>query len=135
VRKLKAGDIVPGDDDYATALMYMVNDIPVGYVGSGSVGSDNYKTQPTGVPGGVIAIDANHHVSVISAEPDFATKLDIAASMLNSSEDFLLNDTPPPKASPRAQYRRIVSRDAADARQALLEILHDRYGFDLTPAR
>ena len=91
--------------------------------------------EPSGVPAGVIAIDANHYVSIISAEPDFATKLDIAASMLNSSEDFLLNDTPPPKASPRAQYRHIVSRDAADARQALLEILHDRYGFDLTPAR
>ena len=54
MRKLKAGDIGPGDDDYATALMYMVNDIPVGYVGSGSVGSDNYKTQPT-------KFDSFHH--------------------------------------------------------------------------
>jgi hypothetical protein len=54
VKKLKAGDIGPGDDDYATALMYMVNDIPVGYVGSGSVGSDNYKTQPT-------EFDSFHH--------------------------------------------------------------------------
>ena len=54
VKKLKAGDIGPGDDDYATALMYMVNDIPVGYVGSGSVGSDNYRTQPT-------EFDSFHH--------------------------------------------------------------------------
>ncbi len=54
VKKLKAGEIAPGDDDYATAMMYMVNDIPVGYVGSGTVGSENYKTQPT-------EFDSFHH--------------------------------------------------------------------------
>ena len=47
VKKLKAGEIGPGDDDYATALMYMVNDIPVGYVQGSAVGSTNYRTQPT----------------------------------------------------------------------------------------
>ncbi len=47
VKKLKAGEIAPGDDDYPTALMYMVNDIPVGYVFSSRGGSANYKTQPT----------------------------------------------------------------------------------------
>ncbi len=54
VKKLKAGEIAPGDDEYATAMMYMVNDIPVGYVGSGKVGSENYKTQPT-------EFDSFHH--------------------------------------------------------------------------
>lgn len=87
--------------------------------------------EASGVPAGVIAIDATHHVSVVSAEPGFADKLDLAATMLNSSDDFLLRDTPPPGASPRGQYRRIVSRDAADARQALLEILQANYGFEL----
>ncbi len=47
VKKLKAGDIAPGDPDYPTALMYMVNDIPIGYVFSGDVGQKNYERQPT----------------------------------------------------------------------------------------
>ena len=89
---------------------------------------------PSNVPAGVIAIDAGHKVTVISATPDYAVRLDIAASMLNSSQDFLLNTGPPPGASPRGQYRRMVARDAADARAALLEILKDKYGFTLTPA-
>jgi hypothetical protein len=54
VKRLKAGDIKPGDDEYATALMYMVNDIPVGYVFDEKVGNDNYKTQPT-------EFDSFHH--------------------------------------------------------------------------
>lgn len=90
--------------------------------------------EASGVPAGVIAIDANHYLTVVSAEPGFADKLNIAASMLNSSEDFLLRDAPPPESSPRAQGRRIVSRDSADARQALLDVLRDRHGFELSPA-
>ena len=54
VKRLKAGKIGPGDDEYATALMYMVNDIPVGYVDGDEVGNDNYKTQPT-------EFDSFHH--------------------------------------------------------------------------
>jgi len=41
VRKLKAGEIKPNDPDYPTALMYMVNDIPVGYLFSSVVGHKN----------------------------------------------------------------------------------------------
>jgi hypothetical protein len=47
VKKLKAGEIGPDDPDYPTALMYMVNDIGVGYVQADDVGQDNYETQPT----------------------------------------------------------------------------------------
>jgi hypothetical protein len=47
VRKLKAGEIKPGDPDYPTALMYMVNDIPIGYLFSSVVGRKNYASQPT----------------------------------------------------------------------------------------
>lgn len=54
VKRLKAGGIKPGDDEYATALMYMVNDIPVGYVFGATVGNENYKTQPT-------EFDSFHH--------------------------------------------------------------------------
>ncbi len=90
--------------------------------------------EASGVPAGVIAIDATHHLTVVAAEPGFADKLDLAATMLNSSDEFLLRDTPPPEASPRAQYRRTVARDAPDARQALLEILQDNYGFALQSA-
>lgn len=47
VKKLKAGDIPPDDPLYPTALMYMVNDIPVGYLFASNVGQKNYERQPT----------------------------------------------------------------------------------------
>lgn len=83
---------------------------------------------------GVVAVDAAHRLSVVSAEPAYAAKLDLAASMLNSGEAFLLNALPPEGTATRAQFRRVVARDAAEARAALLEILRDKYGFTLTPA-
>lgn len=90
--------------------------------------------EASGVPAGVVAIDDSHHLAVVSAEPAYAAKLDLAASMLNSSEEFLLNVPPPPDVQTRMQYRRTVARDAQDARDALLQILLEKYGFTLTPA-
>ncbi len=102
-------------------------------------GSQTFKVthsepfKPDNVLAGVIDLDANHYVHVVSAEPQFAAKLGVAADMLNSSDTFLLNEPPPGDEETRKQYRRIVARDAADAREALLTILSDRYGFALTP--
>ena len=86
------------------------------------------------LPAGVVEIDPGQMLSVISAEPAFAGKLELAVEMLNSNEDLLVRETAPPGAATRAQFRRIVARDDADARQALLDILRDNYGFELTPA-
>ena len=47
VKRLRNGDIKPTDPEYATAMMWLVNDIGVGYVGSKSVGQKNYEKQPT----------------------------------------------------------------------------------------
>jgi hypothetical protein len=47
VKKLKSGEIGPGHEDYATALMCVVNDIGVGYVQSDEGGQENYEKQPT----------------------------------------------------------------------------------------
>ena len=85
-------------------------------------------------PAGVVAIDAGHRLTVVSATPAYADRLGLAASMLNSSEAFLLNALPPAGTMTRTQFRRVVERDATEARAALLEILHDKYGFTLTPA-
>ncbi len=88
--------------------------------------------KPSDVPAGVVSIDARHYIHVVSAEPNFADTLDVAAGMLNSSEHFLLNEPPPDGAETRTQYRRTVPRDSAEARGALMEILNSRYGFSLT---
>lgn len=85
-------------------------------------------------PAGVLAIDAAHRLTVVSAVPAYAAKLDLAVSMLNSSEEFLLNVPPPEDTPTRMQFRRTVGRDSAEAREALLEILNDKYGLTLTPA-
>ena len=53
VKQLKSGAIAPDDPLYPTALMYLVNDIGVGYVQSDDVGQENYEKQPT-------EIDAEH---------------------------------------------------------------------------
>jgi len=85
-------------------------------------------------PAGVVAIDAAHRLTVVSAEPAYAAKLDLAVTMLNSSEAFLLNALPPDDVPTRMQFRRTVERGAKEARAALLEALQDKYGFTLTPA-
>ena len=56
VKKLKSGDIGPDDPDFSTAMMYMVNDIGIGYVQSSDdgVGQKNYEMQPT-------EFDSFHH--------------------------------------------------------------------------
>lgn len=90
-----------------------------------------FQTAPA--PAGVIAVDATQHLRVVSAEPAFREQLELAVKMLNSSETLLVNAMPPAEEESRRQYRRIVERDAADAREALLKILRDRYDFELTP--
>jgi hypothetical protein len=88
---------------------------------------------PTDAAAGVVAIDAAHMLTVVSAEPAYGEKLALVASMLNSSEEFLLNANPPEGVQTRRQYRRTVARDSAEARAALLEILREKYGFTLSP--
>jgi predicted RNase H-like nuclease len=85
------------------------------------------------VAAGVIAIDGDQHVQVISAEAEFAELLDLAADMVNSSDDFLVHADSPDETS-RAIHKRVVPRDADNAREALLTVLREKYGFELIPA-
>ena len=85
------------------------------------------------VPAGVVAIGADQHLEVVSAESAFADLLDLAASMANTSASFLVPRSAPVGAPPRAIYKRAVPRDAAEARTALLEMLRSKYDFYLTP--
>ena len=102
--------------------------------------SETFKvthTEPfgdSGAPAGVVAIDSAQYLQLISAEPDFSDKLNVAVTMLNSSDQLLVNESPPAGEMTRKQFRRLVERDAGDAREALVKILSDRYGFELTPA-
>jgi hypothetical protein len=93
----------------------------------------NPPFQKAPAPAGVVAVDATQHVRVVSAEPAFREQLELAVKMLNSSETLLINAMPPAEEESRRQYRRIVERNEAGAREALLKILRDRYDFELTP--
>jgi hypothetical protein len=86
-----------------------------------------------GVPAGVVAIDANQQVAVVSAEAAFTDLLNLATSMVNSSENFLIPAPPPAGASPRTIRKKIVARDAANAREALREVFRGTYRLVLTP--
>lgn len=86
-----------------------------------------------GVPAGVVTIDASQHLAVVSVEAAFADVLNLATSMVNNSENFLVPASPPPGAPPRAIRKRVVTRDAADARDALREVLRGTYRLVLTP--
>ncbi len=86
-----------------------------------------------GVPAGVVALDAEHRLHVVSSEADFADALDLAAELLNSSDKFLIRAASPDEES-RTVRKRVVPRDAADARAALFTALREKYGFELTPA-
>lgn len=85
------------------------------------------------VPAGVMAIDDAQTIEVVSAEPDFAEQLELAAEMANGSDNFLLL-APPKDLNTRAIRKRLVPRTAPDARQALITMLAEKYGFELTPA-
>lgn len=93
-------------------------------------------SEPFGVTdavAGVVSIDANHMLTVVSAKTAYVTKLTLVASVLNSNDEFLLNVNPSEGVLTRWQYRATVSRKSAEARSALLKILHDKYGFTLSP--
>ncbi len=85
------------------------------------------------VAAGVVAIDDALQVEVVSAEPDFAEDLQLAAEMLNNSDNFLVHADPPNRTS-RAIHKRVVPRSDASAREALFTVLREKYGFELTPS-
>ncbi len=85
------------------------------------------------VPTGVVAIDDDQFVDVKSAEGEFADDLDLVASVLNASDNFLVDDDASPDDPQFEICKRAVSRDAAEARAALLEVLRETYHFELTP--
>jgi hypothetical protein len=85
------------------------------------------------VPTGVVAIDDEQFVDVKSAEGAFADDLDLAASMLNAGDNFLVDEDPSPD-DPRFEIcKRAVPRGASEARAALLDVLRETYHFELTP--
>jgi hypothetical protein len=84
-------------------------------------------------PAGIIAIDGEHYVKVISAEPKFADLLALAESTLNDSEVLLVKTKPPADAEPMSLYKRQVERTAPDAGDTVIELLRRDYGFVLTP--
>ncbi len=102
-------------------------------------GGDRYSVsrrtplEDVGKPAGIVAIDAGQRVTIQSSEPEFAELLDLAVSMANHSESFLVPASPPPGAPRRVIAKRAVPRDAPDARQALLDVLGANYGLWLTP--
>ena len=89
---------------------------------------------PAAVEAGVIAIDGEHRVSVISADDKFAALLDLAAETLNDSDVFMVRAAPRPGDEPLKLRKRSVERTAPDAGEALVELLRRNYGFELTPA-
>lgn len=82
---------------------------------------------------GVIAIDESHHIEIVSATPEYEETLELAAEMLNASDDFLVR-APSPDRTTKAVYKRAVPRDAEGARDALCAALRQKYGFELGPA-
>ena len=94
--------------------------------------SEPFEEDEGGVVAGVLTIDAGQRIAIVSAEPPFADQLELAAEMINETDEFMLRAMPPPDAPPRSNYRRLVARDAPDAREAVLEILRAEYGFELT---
>lgn len=86
------------------------------------------------VPAGVISIDGDHRLHVISAEPAFADLLGLAAATLNGSDTFMVRARPPANAKPLTLHKRRVARTDADAGAALVELLWKNYGLVLTPA-
>jgi hypothetical protein len=85
----------------------------------------------SGSPAGVLSIDTSHHITVKSAEPEFAARLELAASSLNKSDAFLVRAKPPADAQPLSLHKRRVPRGAADARDAVIELLRKQYGLVL----
>lgn len=88
----------------------------------------------TDQPAGMVEIDGEHQITVVSAEEDFADLLDLAADTLNDSDDFTVRAPQPPDAAPLTLHKRAVRRDDPAARDALLEVLGKRYRLFLTPA-
>ena len=82
---------------------------------------------------GVIAIDDRQTIEIIAAEPDFAEDLELAASTLNGSDKFLVHLGSTDDMS-RAVSKHVVRRDAEGARDAVIEVLRQKYRFRLTPA-
>lgn len=87
-----------------------------------------------GKPAGVVRIGADQQIAIVSAEPAFADTLELAAETLNDTDEFALRTSPPEGQNPRSSHRRLVARDAPDARDAVIEALRADYGFELTPA-
>lgn len=84
-------------------------------------------------PAGVLAIGDDLHLEIVSTEPDFAETMELAVEMLNASDKFLVH-TDPPDQRTRQISKRVVPRNASGAREAMFEVLRQRYGFELTPA-
>ena len=82
---------------------------------------------------GIISIDGNQRIAILSAEPEFAPLLELAASTLNKSKDFMIRARPPEDAKPMSHYKRSVARDDAEARAAVFELLEKQYSLILTP--
>lgn len=84
-------------------------------------------------PAGVIDIDSEHRITVVSAEEDFTDLLDLAADTLNDDDGFMVRARQPPDAPPLTLHKREVPRDDPAARAALVELLGKRYQLFLTP--
>ncbi len=86
------------------------------------------------VAAGTIAIAADHQISIVAAEADFADLLELAADTLNDSEVFMVRAAPAADAKPLTLTKRRVKRTDPDAGEAVIELLRRNYGFELTPA-
>ena len=86
------------------------------------------------VPAGVVAVGSGLQLDLVSAEPEFEDRLELAVDMLNGSPRFLVHADPPPGEATRAVHKRAIERDAPDARDALFTVLREKYGFELTAA-
>ena len=86
------------------------------------------------VEAGVIAIDGEHRISVISVGDKSADLLRLAARTLNASDTFMVRAAPRPGDQPLTLRKRPVARTAPDAGEAVIELLRKNYGFELTPA-
>ena len=85
-------------------------------------------------PAGVVAVDAEHRLHVVSTEPEYEDRLEMAAEMLNRSGTILLPAHPPDDGESRGIYKTAVLRTEPGARNALLTNLREKYGFSLMPA-
>jgi hypothetical protein len=86
----------------------------------------------SGLPAGVLSIGADQHITIVSTEPKFASRLELAADSLNKSESFMIRAKPPADAEPLSLHKRRVLRGSADARSAVIELLRKQYGLSLT---